>query len=125
MPNKTYGSYRTGSSNRKQLNEERIVPHTPEDKKPQWAYTLKEGGQKYRVELPNTEAQIDKVKRALKNPRNWRKYIVSPYGGDRNYTQVTCFPPFEPIRVAEVYLPDGTVWSSRTKKFYKPDNNKQ
>lgn len=103
--------------------EEQVVPHTPEStrtkKNPKWAYTLKEGGQKHFVDLPNTEEQIAKVKKQLTNPHNWRRYHKNPYGGDVNYTQINCFPPFDYIRVAEVFLPTGEVWSSRKRSFHK------
>lgn len=107
--------------------KEEVVPHTPQrtrDKKkePKWAYTLKEGGQKHVVDLPKTEEQIAKVKKQLQHPRNWRRYHKNPYGGDVNYTQINCFPPFDYLRVAEVYLPTGEVWKSSKRKFV---NNNQ
>lgn len=104
--------------------KEKVVQHTPKRqresrKKKRWAYTLTEGGKKHFVDLPVTEEQIEKVKNQLTHPHNWRRYHKNPYGGDVNYTQINCFPPFDYIRVAEVFLPNGEVWSSRTKKFHK------
>lgn len=102
--------------------KEEVVPHTPErsrKKEPRWAYTLKEGGQKHFVDLPKTDDQIAKVKQQLQLPHNWRRYHKNPYGGDVNYTQINCFPPFDYLRVAEVYLPTGEVWKSRTRSFHK------
>lgn len=107
------------------LPKEEVVQHTPsrsQKKEPKWAYTLKEGGQKHFVDLPKTEEQIAKVKEQLTNPHNWRRYHKNPYGGDVNYTQINCFPPFDYIRAAEVYLPTGEVWRSRTRKFHKNED---
>lgn len=107
-----------------QKQKEEVIPHTPQrtrDKKkePKWAYTLKEGGQKHFVDLPKTEEQIEKVKKQLTHPHNWRRYHKNPYGGDVRYTQINCFPPFDYLRVAEVFLPTGEVWKSRTRSFHK------
>lgn len=101
---------------------ETVVKHTPEKKsKRTWKYSLKEGGQVYRINAPTTKDMINKVKDQLTHPRNWRRYARSPHGGDRNYTQLTCFPPFDTLRVAEVFFPDGTVWNSRKRKYIEPD----
>ncbi len=101
--------------------QETVVPHTPKRKeKPVWKYSLKEGGQVYRINAPVTEDMIAKVERQLHNPSSWRRYARSPHGGDRNYTQLTCFPPFDTLRVAEVFFPDGRVWNSRQRKLLKP-----
>lgn len=98
---------------------ETVAPHTPPKKASSWSYTLREGGVKYPVNMPNTEEQIAKVKQQLSNPINWKFYQVSPYGGPRAYTLVMCFPPFDPLRVAEVFLPTGEVWRSTTRRFHK------
>lgn len=100
--------------------EEEVVPHTPKRKeKPVWKYSLKEGGQIYRINAPTTENMVEKVKKQIDHPRNWRRYARSPHGGDRNYTQLTCFPPFDALRVAELFFPDGTIWNSRQRKYIK------
>lgn len=102
---------------------EKVTPHTPKKNEPKWSYSLKEGGQKYRAALPTTDEQITKVKQQLQNPKYWKFWQISPYGGHRAYTLVLCFPPFDPIRVAEVFLPTGEVWNSRKRKFLKPNQN--
>lgn len=98
---------------------ETVVPHTPNKKEPDWAYTLREGGIKYPVSLPVTKEQIAKVKAELQKPSHWQRYQASPHGGSREYTILFCFPPFSELRVAEVFLPTGEVWRSTTRKFHK------
>lgn len=103
--------------------DEIVYPHTPTKKQKGWAYTLREGGQKYKASLPTSDEQIAKVKQQLLNPHNWRLYVRSPYGGDRSYTQINCFPPYDYIRVAEVFLPNGEVWNSRLRRFLTPQTD--
>lgn len=103
--------------------DEEVVPHTPSrNKELGWAYTTKEGGDISKLNFPKTEKKIKEVEAQLRNPRNWRRYKRHPQGGHRNYTQVTCFPPFDFLRLAELYLPDGRVWKSRTRQFHEQDN---
>lgn len=99
--------------------DETVSPHTPARLPSKWAYTLREGGVKYPVSLPVTEAQVLKIKIELQNSANWKYYQISPYGGPRAYTLVLSFPPFDPLRVAEVFLPTGEVWRSTTRQFHK------
>ena len=130
------GGYLEWTKQRKAANEsddldrrdnsstEEIIQHTPTRKQEKrWAYTLTDGGTKYFVELPNTPDQVAKVKSQLSHPPNWRFYHRNPYGGHRAYTQITCFPPFDILRVSEVFFPDGTVWSSITRRFNVPSKN--
>jgi hypothetical protein len=107
----------------KEQKEEKVVKHTPSrEKKPGWAYTTKEGGEVRKLDFPTTKEKIQEVEQQLTNPRNWRKYKRHPQGGHRNYTQVNCFPPFDFLRLAELYLPDGRVWKSRTRQFHEQEN---
>jgi len=104
--------------------EEEVIPHTPKSskkKEPRWAYTLTEGGKRHYVDLPKTDSQISKVRNQLIDKRNWRRYHKNPYGGSVNYTQINCFPPFDYLRVAQVYFPNGEVWNSRTRRFKTVD----
>lgn len=113
-----------GSLDKKEKSEEKVVSHTPSKRKrPGWAYTTKEGGEIRSLKFPTTDKKIKEVEQALTNPRNWRRYKRHPAGGHRNYTQVNCFPPFDFLRLAELYLPDGRVWRSRTRKFHESESN--
>lgn len=98
---------------------ETVIPHTPAKDAPAWAYSLREGGVRYPVNMPVTKEQIAKVKAELSNSKNWKFYQVSPYGGPRAYTLIFCFPPFDPLKVSEVFLPTGEVFRSTTRKFHK------
>lgn len=113
----------TEKDSNEEKEEEKIVQHTPTPKKRKgWAYTTKEGGQIHKLSLPTTDKKITEVEQQLTNPRNWRRYNRHPAGGHRNYTQVNCFPPFDFLRLAELYMPDGRVWKSRTRKFHESDS---
>lgn len=105
--------------------EEKVVEHTPSrrKKKQGWAYTTKEGGDISTLDLPTTDKKIKEVEQQLLNPRNWRRYKRHPAGGHRNYTQVNCFPPFDFLRLAELYMPDGRVWKSRTRQFHESQDS--
>lgn len=117
---------RTGSKTPDWLmkkKEEKVISHTPKKKeRPVWKYSLKEGGQVYKIKAPTTDEMISKVEKQLTNPNNWRRYARSPHGGDRNYTQINCFPPFDNLRVAEVFFPNGKVWNSRERKLKKVED---
>lgn len=117
MPRKL--SNKNKASSKLGEDKESIIQHTPTAEKA-WYYTLREGGVKYRVALPITDEVVAKVEKEVLNIRNHKFWQVSPYGGTRAYTQLTCFPPFEPpLRLAEVYFPDGRIYRSSTRKITK------
>ena len=96
---------------------EEVIDTRPKKRLPAWGYTIKDGGHIYPVKLPVNQDQMDIVEHQVQNPRFWGKYHVHPLGGNRHYTQLVCFPPFEPIRVFSVVFPNGKIWNSGMRKF--------